>query len=178
MIVGQFAGEVLVLAQASLDIPALTEAIHAQVGNLRVAVSGVQHGVSAVALAHSQCRDALLITQRLADARSTVHFDQLGYLHTLFHAGTSALDANPYVPAVRNLYGEGQTDLLHTLEVYLDAGGNGVQAAEVLCIHRSTLNYRLTRIEEVCGIKLNAPQVRTNLQVALKLLRLFEDETE
>jgi purine catabolism regulator len=178
VIVGQFAGEVLVLAQAALDIPALTDVIHAQVGNLRVSVSGVQRGVAGVARAHSQCRDALVITQRLGDTRSTIPFDQLGYLHTLFHAGAASLQANPYVPAVRNLYGEGQTDLFHTLEVYLDVGGNGVQAADLLSIHRSTLNYRLMRIEDVCGVKLNDPQVRTNLQVALKLLRLFEDEAE
>ncbi|MEP7293670.1 MAG: helix-turn-helix domain-containing protein, partial [Chloroflexota bacterium] len=176
VIVGQFAGEVLVLAQASLEVAALTESIHGQAGNLRIGVSGVQHGVAGVALAHSQCRDALQITQRLGDERSTVYFNQLGYLHTLYRAGAGALEANPYVPALRRLFGEGQTDLFHTLEVYLDAGGNGVQAAEVLCIHRSTLNYRLARIEEVCGAKLNDPQLRTNLQVALKLLRLFGGE--
>jgi type VI secretion system secreted protein VgrG len=37
-------------------------------------------------------------------------------------------------------------------------------------------DFRLTRIEEVCGVKLNDPQMRTNLQVALKLLRLFEEQ--
>ena len=50
-----------------------------------------------------------------------------------------------------------------------------MQTAELLSIHRSTLNYRLTRIEEICDAKLNDPLVRTNLQIALKLLRLFEE---
>jgi hypothetical protein len=178
VIIGQFAGEVLVLAQASLDLAALTESIHGQGGKLRVSVSGMQRGIERVVVAHAQCRDALQIAQRLEDTRPTIYFEQLGYLYTLFRAGTGALDANPYVPAVRRLMGEGQTDLFHTLEVYLDAGGNGVLAAELLCIHRSTLNYRLTRIEELCAVKLNDPQARTNLQIALKLLRLFDAENE
>ncbi|MBZ0170999.1 MAG: helix-turn-helix domain-containing protein, partial [Phycisphaerales bacterium] len=118
---------------------------------------------------------ALAIAQRLEDASSTVYFERLGYLHVLYRAGAGALAANPYAPALRRLAEEQQTDLFHTLEVYLDAGGNGVQTAELLCIHRSTLNYRLTRIEEICAARLNDPAVRTNLQIALKLLRLFNE---
>ena len=174
VIVGQFAGEVLVLAQASLDLPALTESLHTQAGNVRVSVSGVLHGD--VASAYGQCRDALTIAQRLNDEAKTVYFDQLGYLHTLYRAGAGALATHPQVPALRKLFEEQQTDLFHTLEVYLDAGGNGVQTAELLSIHRSTLNYRLARIEEIGEVKLSDALVRTNLQIALKLLRLFEVE--
>src|SRR5690606_7690938 len=80
VIVGQFAGEVLVLARATGDLEALTTAIHTQAEAIRLGVSGVQHGVGGVAAAHSQCRDALRITRRLGDPRETVFFDQLGYL--------------------------------------------------------------------------------------------------
>ncbi len=176
VIVGQFAGEVLVLAQASLDLPALTDAIHAQGGTIRLSVSGIHCTPEGMAAAHTQCRDALTITRRLDDERGTVTFDDLGYLHTLYRAGEESLAANPFVPALRRLHEEQQADLFHTLEVYLDAGGNGVQTADMLTIHRSTLNYRLTRIEEICAAKLSDPLVRTNLQIALKLLRLFEVE--
>ena len=172
VIVGQFAGEVLILAQASLDLTALTESIHTQGGNVRVSVSSVVQGE--VASAYAQCRDALVIAGRLSDPASTVYFNQLGYLHTLYRAGAEALGSNPHVPALRRLSDEQQTDLFHTLEVYLDAGGNGVQTADLLSIHRSTLNYRLARIEEIGGVKLSDPLARTNLQIALKLLRLFE----
>jgi DNA-binding PucR family transcriptional regulator len=94
----------------------------------------------------------------------------------LYRAGAGSLDNNPYVPQVRHLLEEQQADLFNTLEAYLDAGGNGVQTAEILHVHRSTLNYRLDRIEQVCGAKLSDPLIRMNLQVALKLLRLFEVE--
>ncbi|MFN8379582.1 MAG: PucR family transcriptional regulator ligand-binding domain-containing protein [Anaerolineae bacterium] len=178
-VVGQFAGQVVVLAQASEDVAALTNAIHAQADNedvLRVAVSAPQRGAERAALAHQQCADTLHIATRLRDPRRTVYFSDLGYLHTLYQAGAVSLRDNPYAPVLRNLLHEQGPDLFGTLEVYLDAGGNGVQTAELLTIHRSTLNYRLERIGTVCGCDLSDPLTRTNLQIALKLLRLFEDE--
>lgn len=174
-VVGQFAGQVVVLAPSEADIPAIAQAILMQVnGGIRIGISGTHRGAARVALAHSQCLDALHISARLEPGQRMTPFDSLGYLHALFRAGPDSLTANPYVPGLRKLRLEQQADLFHTLEVYLDAGGNGVATAELLMIHRSTLNYRLSRIAETCAVDLSDPVTRTNLQVALKLLRLFE----
>ena len=181
-VVGQFAGAVVVLAQADSTAAEIAEQIHRAAGEARsqtpprIGISLLVRGAGSVPAAYSQCRDALHIARRLDDPRRTVAFSDLGYLHTLYQAGDGALASNPYAPGLRLLQREQQADLFHTLEVYLDAGGNGVQTAELLCIHRSTLNYRLTRIAEICGVELGDPAARTNLQVALKLLRLFEGE--
>jgi PucR family transcriptional regulator, purine catabolism regulatory protein len=181
-VVGQFAGGVVVLAQAENSAAEIAEQIHRAAGEARnqplprIGISLALRGASSVPAAYSQCRDALHIARRLDDPRRTVAFSDLGYLHTLYRAGDEALASNPYAAGLRLLQREQQADLFHTLEVYLDAGGNGVQTAELLCIHRSTLNYRLTRISEICGVELGDPVARTNLQVALKLLRLFEGE--
>jgi PucR family transcriptional regulator, purine catabolism regulatory protein len=179
-LVSQFAGQVVLLAQATQEVLALVERIHAEAsadnGRLRIGVSGVQRGAVNVALAYQQCREVLHITRRLSDTRRTVRFEELGYLHALYMAGTSALNGNPYVPGLRLLMQDSGADLFNTLETYLDAGGNGVQTADLLHIHRSTLNYRLARIVEICNVDLSDPLTRTNLQVALKLLRLFEVE--
>jgi purine catabolism regulator len=183
-VVGQFAGQVVVLAQSSADPAGIAATIHAQsaeespMGALRIGVSAVQRGAEHVSAAHQQCRDALHIATRLGDETfsesGTIYFDQLGYLHALYRAGPESLNSNPYVPMLRRLLDETGADLFHTLEVYLDAGGNSVQTADLLTIHRSTLNYRLARIAEILDVKLNDPITRTNLQIALKLLRLFE----
>lgn len=179
IVVGQFAGQVVVLAQADQDIERIIEQIRAEINGgagLRVGISGVQRGAEEVSKAHQQCREVLLIARRLKEARLNVSFDDLGYLHALYRAGSETLLANPYVPLVRRLLDAEHTDLFDTLEAYVDAGGNGVQTAETLHIHRSTLNYRLDRIREVCNIDLSDPLMRVNLQMALKLLRLFEVE--
>jgi len=174
-IVGQFAGQVIVLAQEAENIPILVDQIHAQCNPIRIGISASHQAAGQVSLAHAQCREVLEIMGRLNPQAKTVHFDDLGYLHVLYHAGPQALQNNPYVPGLRELRREQQADLFHTLEVYLDVGGNGVQTAETLHIHRSTLNYRLQRITEVCRVDLSDPTTRMNLQVALKLMRLFED---
>jgi DNA-binding PucR family transcriptional regulator len=103
-----------------------------------------------------------------------VQFDTLGYVHALYCAGDESLRGNPHVPLLRRLQAETQADLFHTLEVYLDQGSNGVAAAEALHIHRSTLNYRLQRIEHITGADLADPTTRLNLQITLKQMRLFD----
>jgi purine catabolism regulator len=173
-VVGQFAGEVLVLLSAKADIKQIAGSIDEGIGDVRIGVSGVHRGADRVGAAHQQCRDALTITRRLGNSERIVRFDDLGYLYALYRAGKESLLGNPFVTGLRKLAGEGQADLFNTLEAYLDAGGNGVKTAEILCIHRSTLNYRLERIHEISAWDLSDPGLRTNLQIALKLLRLFE----
>lgn len=180
-VVGQFAGQITLLAQDDEHLKALAARVQERVALMkfcpdtpRVAVSGLQQGANNVKTAYEQCRDLMLITYRTDPKSRVVYFEDLGYLHTLFHAGAHALRGNPYVPLIRRLLEEKQADLFRTLEAYLDAGGNGVGTAEALHIHRSTLNYRLQRIFHICEVNLQDPIVRTNMQVALKLMRLFE----
>ncbi|MBZ0300235.1 MAG: PucR family transcriptional regulator ligand-binding domain-containing protein [Anaerolineae bacterium] len=176
LVAGQFAGQVVMLVQSEADLDAITAQIHEQAngGGLRISLSAPQSNAERVPLAYEQCGEALQIARRMQMPDKTIAFVDLGYLHTLYHAGPESLRSNPYVPGLRKLLDEHQADLFHTLEAYLDEGGNGVQTAETLMIHRSTLNYRLERIKEICAYDLSDPSTRVNLQVALKLLRLFE----
>lgn len=170
-VVGQFAGQVVVLAQD--DAEDFAQALLMLSPESRLAVSSRLSGSAQIPTLYAQCQEALVITRRVGTRQQLVFFDQLGYLHTLYRAGSASLISNPYVPLVKRLVGESGGTLLQTLEVYLDAGGNGVETAEQLSIHRSTLNYRLERIESIAGVQLNDPVTRTNLQIALKLMRLF-----
>lgn len=176
LVAGQFAGQVVMLIQREADIEAITAQIHEQAngGTLRISVSAAYEDASAIPLAYEQGHEALQIARRLNMDERTVYFVKLGYLHTLFHAGPDSLKSNPHVPGLRQLRAEHQADLFHTLEAYLDAGGNAVQTAKTLTIHRSTLNYRLERIKAICRCDLSDAVTRLNLQVALKLLRLFD----
>lgn len=60
------------------------------------------------------------------------------------------------------------TDLLRTLTTYLDRGGRYEATATTLCIHRSTLKYRLQRIRELTGYDLTDPETQFNLQLATR----------
>ena len=177
-VAAQFAGHVVILVQADQDIDALSEAL---LERLREGDNGVSIGISSsfsgadqVSAAHQQCSEIQDIAQRIRSENAVHRFDELGYLHTLYHAGAASLSQNAQVPILRRLLNERQADLFNTLEAYLDAGGNSVQTAETLLIHRSTLNYRLARIKEICDVELSSPATRLNLQIALKLMRLFD----
>jgi sugar diacid utilization regulator len=65
--------------------------------------------------------------------------------------------------------------LMDTLINYLDSGCNQNQAAQQLYIHRSTMLYRLKRIEEVAHIDLNDSDTIFQITLALKL-RKFESK--
>ena len=178
-VAAQFAGQVLVLVQASQDVndlaTMLAQRLSRGIGDMRIGISAVFSGADQVGAAHQQCNEVLEIAQRLSNQEQIQRFTELGYIHTLFKAGRPSLERNLQVPILRQLLAEKQADLFHTLETYLDAGGNSVQTADSLHIHRSTLNYRLARIRELCAVDLSSPGARINLQIALKLMRLFDD---
>ncbi|KES06486.1 hypothetical protein BU52_13780 [Streptomyces toyocaensis] len=75
-------------------------------------------------------------------------------------------------PAVSPLLSPAQTELARTAEVYLDRAGQAGRAAAELGIHRQTLYYRLSRIEQLTGLDLDDGEDRLLLHMALKAHRL------
>ncbi|WP_214364518.1 PucR family transcriptional regulator [Pseudonocardia sp. H11422] len=67
-----------------------------------------------------------------------------------------------------------QTDLVKTLSVYLECGGNYDQAAEELHIARSTLRYRLKRIRQITGFRLDDADTHLNLHMATRAWAILE----
>jgi PucR C-terminal helix-turn-helix domain/GGDEF-like domain len=67
------------------------------------------------------------------------------------------------------------SELVHTLGVYLDMGGNYDRTADALIIHRSTLRYRLGRIRALSGRDLADPDSRLNLHVAIRARAALQD---
>lgn len=61
------------------------------------------------------------------------------------------------------------TELLHTLEQYLDQGRSASEAAFLLHVHPNTLLYRLRRIQELTQIDLRNGIERTLVHIELKM---------
>ena len=59
-------------------------------------------------------------------------------------------------------------ELVATLIEYLERGGNYDATANALCVHRSTLKYRLQRIRDLGGYDLRDPDTYFNLQLATR----------
>ncbi|MEW1724822.1 helix-turn-helix domain-containing protein [Streptomyces sp. NPDC093109] len=75
-------------------------------------------------------------------------------------------------PAVGALLAPANAELAHTAEVFLDHAGQAGRTAAALGIHRQTLYYRLSRIEQVTGLDLDDGEDRLLLHMALKAARL------
>ncbi|MEV6121845.1 helix-turn-helix domain-containing protein [Streptomyces sp. NPDC052077] len=74
--------------------------------------------------------------------------------------------------AVRTLLGPAHRELARTAEVYLDRAGQAGRTAAELGIHRQTLYYRLSRVEQLTGLDLDDGEDRLLLHMALKAHRL------
>ncbi|WP_367326141.1 PucR family transcriptional regulator [Streptomyces sp. HUAS ZL42] len=75
-------------------------------------------------------------------------------------------------PAVAPLLSPAHHELARTAEVYLDCAGQAGRTAAELGIHRQTLYYRLSRVEQLTGLDLDDGEDRLLLHMALKATRL------
>ncbi len=66
-----------------------------------------------------------------------------------------------------------ETDLVTTLETFLDADGNVAGTAQRLFTHRHTIYYRLERVRELSGLDVSSSDGREKLSLGLKAMRVL-----
>jgi sugar diacid utilization regulator len=65
------------------------------------------------------------------------------------------------------------TDLLQTVEAFLEADGNVAGTAQRLFTHRHTIRYRLERVRELSGLDVGSTDGREKLSLGLKAMRVL-----
>jgi hypothetical protein len=121
---------------------------------LRVLASvGRRSYVGSVATATDVQVEALLL--RLADAIASEGGTLVGPLATLL-----AYDD------------QHKTDLVATLNAWLDAFGDLATVASSMHVHPNTLRYRLRRVSEITGTDLSDPETRLGIMLQLRLFPL------
>ena len=66
-----------------------------------------------------------------------------------------------------------ETDLVQTLETFLDADGNVAGTAQRLFTHRHTVRYRLERVRDLTGLDVSSTDGRERLGLGLKAMRVL-----
>ena len=66
-----------------------------------------------------------------------------------------------------------ETELVTTVEAYLDNDGNVTPTAESLFTHRHTVRYRLERVKELSGHDLTSTEGREKIGLGLKAMRVL-----
>jgi sugar diacid utilization regulator len=115
---------------------------------------------------------------RTDDGHKVMAFDDTGAYRLLL----SAMSEDPaelqrfYAETIEPLvaYDEQyETDLVVTVEAFLDADGNVAGTAQRLFTHRHTIRYRLERVRELSGLDVGSTDGREKLSLGLKAMRVL-----
>jgi PucR family transcriptional regulator, purine catabolism regulatory protein len=177
-------GEVVVLlpgddeAAARRTTEAVLHELGAALGGHAFAV-GVSRVADAGDLARASAEALLACNVAEGDPeRPLLSFDDTGAYRLLL----SAMSENPaelqrfYAETVEPLvaYDEQyETDLVATLEAFLDNDGNVAGTAQRLFTHRHTIRYRLERVRELSGLDVGSSDGREKLSLGLKAMRVL-----
>ncbi len=177
--------EVLLLVPGS-DEPTAARAAEGILREMEAGLAGYTFALGrsrvtedAVALprAASEALLAANVAQGSADG-AALAFEQTGAYRLLL----SAMSENPselqrfYEETVEPLvaYDEQyETDLMRTLEAFLEADGNVAGTAQRLFTHRHTIYYRLERVRELSGHDVSSSDGREKLSLGLKSMRVL-----
>jgi hypothetical protein len=128
-----------------------------EVDDLRDAPRSFRHALAALRVAGG-------------DASGVARWSDLRAARLLTALPESALGDLP--AGLRRLLGGGHEQLVLTLETYLDHAGDVKSTAAALWLHRTSLYYRLRRIEEIAAVDLSRGEDRLLCHLALRLARL------
>lgn len=141
-----------------------------------VGIGGKTKNIQDYYTSYQQSLQALnVVNSRLRDTGFSM-FEELGsytILYHLEHIQAVPLFVSKYLEPLLRYSEEKSIDLCETLYVFLQNNGNVKTTAEELYIHRSSLAYRLGKIESLLEEDLNDAEVRFNLMMAFKLFDLY-----
>lgn len=101
-------------------------------------------------------------------------FEEIGSYTILHDLNPSVVTTfiNSQLGVLHDFTDKKNMDLFQTLNVYLRNNGNAKGTSDDLFIHRSSLLYRLEKIESLLEVDLNDSETRFNLMMAMKLYDL------
>jgi DNA-binding PucR family transcriptional regulator len=182
---GAAGGEVLLLVPGGEEAAA-ARATEGVLHELEAALAGYTFAVGRSRIAEDpvelpRAASEALLAANVAEGETQegpLAFEQTGAYRLLL----STMSENPrelqrfYAETVEPLvaYDEQyETDLVTTLETFLNADGNVAGTAQRLFTHRHTIYYRLERVRELCGLDVGSSDGREKLSLGLKAMRVL-----
>ena len=141
-------------------------------GGVTVGVSNVCRGIASFAQGFDEARSAAQVGSLIVGGPGVFTYEDLGPYKYVLSTEDGVRDR--YQQALSDLaeYDRRRgTQLLQTLEGYLDGRGNVVGSSRALYIHPNTLRQRLARIERITGLGLEHEDW-LSLAIAVKVVKL------
>lgn len=142
---------------------------------LSIGVGNPCHTLSDYRRGFAEASEALQMGQSLNREGGVTHFNDLGVYRYLYKIARMDDLRDMYQDQVARIYNYDRrkgTDLLDTLETYLECAGNLTKTSSRLFVHRNTLIQRLERLQSLCEIDLQERANWLTLQVAIKVFKL------
>ncbi|HVV76683.1 MAG TPA: helix-turn-helix domain-containing protein [Mycobacteriales bacterium] len=121
---------------------------------------------------YRQALRAAHVAQIMPAMGEVVAWSELGIYRTLSQLPPDQLTTDALHPGFLSLIADSNDELLSTLECFLDLAGDVKAAAEQLRIHRTSLYYRLSKIEDRARVDMSNGGDRLALHLSLKVARL------
>lgn len=170
---------ILVPCQEEAKLLKVQEAIDRELprslGGFGVVISRSRHAAGAEEVPRAAAEARLALNVGVAEGRSPIAFEETGAYRLLLGTSQDELKSF-YSETVEPLviYDEQyETDLVTTVEAYLDSDANVPATAKKLFTHRHTIRYRLERIRDLSGHDATATEGRERLGLGIKAMRVL-----
>jgi len=162
----------------------LARQMHNEYGvQLSIGIGNACHNSSDYKRGFSEANEAIQMGQNLQKAEEeempsqplVTHFNDLGvyrYLYKIARMDDLRDVYQEQIALIDSYDHRKNTDLLDTLEVYLECAGNLTKTSERLFVHRNTLIQRLDRLQSLCEVDLQERSNWLTLQIAIKVYKL------
>jgi purine catabolism regulator len=164
------------------------EAVDASVGDLAaglsrntagrdfsIGVSAAVRDLAGLPAAYEAARRAVSVGRVINGPASTTHFERLGVYRLLWRVSEFDELRSFAVDTLKGLSDEtdaGAAELRATLEALFEMNLNMTATARRLRYHTNTVRYRTAKIERIVGPFLDRPDLRLDLMLALRILRM------
>jgi PucR family transcriptional regulator, purine catabolism regulatory protein len=132
-----------------------------------------------IARSYEEAHRTIETLRRLGRAGTVTAFEDLG-IHRLLLQVPDLSELRSFATDVLGKLSrherERKSEYLTTLACYFRENNSPQRAARVLHIHPNTVAYRVKRIEEITGLRLDCYKDRLTMQVALEILDALGDE--
>ncbi|HHW35897.1 MAG TPA: GAF domain-containing protein [Bacillales bacterium] len=144
-------------------------------GQLYIGVGGKTSDIHEYYNCYQQGIQAINVINQRIPRQGFALFEKLGAYTLLYHLRNNDFASdfiNRHLKPLLQHSDQKNVDLFQTLRVYLFQNGNLKETADTLFIHRSTLQYRIEKIQSLLKVDINDSEERLNLMMAYKLYDL------
>lgn len=142
-------------------------------------VSNVANSISRVVEHYEESIEALELGELMFNRGSITSFDELGILRLLCKV-EKQINLKNYIPKelieLLEYDKSNNSDLLYTLETFINLGCNASKAAKEMYMHYKTIMYRLDKIKTITDLDVGDHEKMLEIQIGLKILKILNNK--